>query len=293
MKKILIIISATLLLLTGCVSQNRVQKENNTTKVEVSEDSIFYDVKSIDVSFRIGTLMNAPEAKLTFKNKNALITFINNIKDIENAKETTNIEITSNNAGNVSIGQSYYEGAVDFIGITDATLTISYNDESKGNVEVYEAIDEDTYIAPPDGHRLYITIDGEKKIYENNDSIILNNIVSLVKDYMHYIAVYQNNGKECSYIIHIAPNKIETDDFMISSKAPSFSLNSYIIEYINKHNFKLYENDELIKEIPNDNNSHLITLVDDNDNSYTINYDQIVEYEGKWLDDHSYAPNNW
>lgn len=290
-----IIVILLVLLLTACNSFRNKDTETDHTNTKMDAlQGLFDNVANIKI---YNGLDNKGSYYLTFNDKKALDSFINDIDDI---KEALKIELLygrfENKVDNIEELYDYQLFNLGFKSIEDEelldmrciTLVIDYDDD-RPLTKIYEFIDgyEDIF---DKGDGIKVIYNNEVSFYENKANIIARKLVSLLKDNIAYVKIY-NDGKY--YVTNfLNPIEVKTDDYTIKgSYYYAAFYTDYWDKYISTNNFKLYKlnsseklilNEEnVVKGLPypNDNKLQNIYLADEKGNIYQYAYDRSDSYK--------------
>lgn len=286
---LLMMISLLLLIgLTSCDNSNNQSPDVNKTdsssdKTENSSYGIFDNIASIKVIVN-GTDDNGYyPCYLTFNSKEAINTFVDTIHMINDNSE-------------IELKYGSFEGKIDdieelkkrrlfngislssedekYLGISCVSLLIEYDDNRKPS-KVCEFIDGYTDVFE-DGDGIKIVYDSQITYLENKDDLIINEVVQMIKNHLHYVQIYDYDGNY-EYTRFLNPLHVETDEYTIESDHffQAF-LTDYWIDYISKHNFTIYKYNKIIGELPEPDGeiTQDIYLDDENGNIFQYAYDR-------------------
>lgn len=249
------------------------------------EWGVFDNVSSIEIIINGLENYEYQRNHLTFNTYEALNEFINDIRVIEDATEIT--PNLSNFEGDKDYIKKYKNSTLfcdeskspddeEKLDITCVTLLIEYNDSRKTS-RIYEFTDGRTDVFENgDGIKVNYNNFSQILYYENKDSVIINKVIDMIKDTLHYVQIYDYDGNY-EYTRFLNPLHVETDEYTIESDHffQAF-LTDYWIDYISKHNFTIYKYNKIIGELPEPDGeiTQDIYLDDENGNIFQYAYDR-------------------
>ena len=295
MKKIIINI-ITLLIVTSLVACDCKVDVNPVKTNEVTPTTTQTVNPSYGLFDNVSAIKITSSFEITFNNKEALNEFIDDISIIEEydevipkygrfeAKVNSIEELDEYKLFNLGFTSLEDEELLDMRSIT---LQIEYADDRNPS-KIYEFIDgyPDVF---ENGDGLKVVYDGQTTFYENKDNIIARKVVDMIKDEVHYVQLYDEQGYAKTEFLH--PYKIQTDDYsIIGSYYNSAFYNDYWADYISDKNFTIYaqnnkseptyDREDIVEvmPLPDNEKKYNLYLVDEKGHTYQYAYNRRNPY---------------